>query len=525
MSYSLRFTPRSLSLVALACVSWSCASAEESGAETDLVLGALGEGITTVPCRFALQSEQVEGDTVVCGDLTVPAVRASGAGEINVHFARFQPRIPGNPVPLFSVLGGPGQSWGRSANSFSTLFSPEEIDALGRDFLIVEQRGTGESRPATQCDTLDALAILTADSPAEEAAAQLDRCQAALIAQGVPLEGFNVLEIADDLESLRAALDYEQIALSGTSYGSRIGLEYLRRHEAHLAALIIDSVTPPNRPSFAHAAEDVWGTFEAIFAACEEDASCAAAFPDFRTTFLDFYDEISDSPIQLGTGELLLGPEEVTLLLVFGATGDPASIPALVELVRGAEGRALLASSTVGALVQSALTDTLADEVLAQGMYHSITCADNTGLGPDEIDAQVADLPTEAAQDGARFSLDIFNAVCERWPSAELPESYFEPVSSSRVPVLLINGTFDTLTAHAAAVQAAETLERATLVTLPGAGHSPIGFLADGGATVPCAASLARAFLADPEAELDTSCAETVQPSFPTSVSLGLLSF
>ena len=78
-----------------------------------------------------------------------------------------------------------------------------------------------------------------------------------------------------------------------------------------------------------------------------------------------------------------------------------------------------------------------------------------------------------------------------------------QPVASS-VPILLISGSFDTLTSLAGAKAAAAKLSNATIISIPGIGHfvSPWS---------PCAQAVIVSFLADPDAP-DTSCVGALKP-------------
>ena len=51
-----------------------------------------------------------------------------------------------------------------------------------------------------------------------------------------------------DIEAIRQALGYEKLVLYGTSYGTKVALEYAERYPEHVEALVLDSVVPPERP-------------------------------------------------------------------------------------------------------------------------------------------------------------------------------------------------------------------------------------------------------------------------------------
>ena len=82
-----------------------------------------------------------------------------------------------------------------------------------------------------------------------------------------------------------------------------------------------------------------------------------------------------------------------------------------------------------------------------------------------------------------------------------------QPVPSS-IPTLLISGSFDTLTSLAGAKAAAAKLSNATIISIPGVGHSV-------SPSSPRAQAVIVSFLSD-RAAPDTSCVGTLKtPSFP----------
>jgi pimeloyl-ACP methyl ester carboxylesterase len=103
-----------------------------------------------------------------------------------------------------------------------------------------------------------------------------------------------------------------------------------------------------------------------------------------------------------------------------------------------------------------------------------------------------------------------FNEDCrDVWKVPAAPEAMHQPVASG-IPTLLISGSFDTLTSLAGAKAAAAKLSHATIISIPGVGHSV-------SPQSPCAQRVIVSFLADPKAP-DTSCVGALKPqSFATS--------
>ena len=99
-----------------------------------------------------------------------------------------------------------------------------------RDVVLIDQRGTGRSSPLT-CQAF---------KPRDDEAFDTDplprarQCVQELAAQGVDAAQYTTTAWIADLEAMRDALGYPRWNLWGGSYGSRVALEYLRRHpDAH----------------------------------------------------------------------------------------------------------------------------------------------------------------------------------------------------------------------------------------------------------------------------------------------------
>jgi pimeloyl-ACP methyl ester carboxylesterase len=91
-------------------------------------------------------------------------------------------------------------------------------------------------------------------------------------------------------------------------------------------------------------------------------------------------------------------------------------------------------------------------------------------------------------------------AVCDIWPTADLPENYGDPVSVD-VPVLLISGTMDPVTPPRWGEEAARHLPKSLHVVLPGA-HGVFG---------ECPTGIMKQFLTNGSVgNIDTSCVKTI---------------
>jgi pimeloyl-ACP methyl ester carboxylesterase len=162
--------------------------------------------------------------------------RGGGApGTIGLSVERLQAGPAPSASAVVALAGGPGQAADPLADFIAKAIAP----ALhGRDLIVFDQRGTGRSDPLNCNDTAALEHASTVGRFAEQCALQLGPARA----------GFTTLESVQDIEAIRAALGYEKLVLYGTSYGTKVALEYAERYPEHVESMVLDSVVPPEGP-------------------------------------------------------------------------------------------------------------------------------------------------------------------------------------------------------------------------------------------------------------------------------------
>jgi pimeloyl-ACP methyl ester carboxylesterase len=146
---------------------------------------------------------------------------------------------------VVGLAGGPGQA----ALPLGEFMAKALAPALAtRDLIVFDQRGTGESDPLS-CRSLENFSGGSAGQLLEACALEI----------GPAREAFTTQESVADIEAIRQATGYEKLVLYGTSYGTKVALEYAERYPQNVEALVLDSVVPTDGPEpFAVA------TFQAI---------------------------------------------------------------------------------------------------------------------------------------------------------------------------------------------------------------------------------------------------------------------
>jgi pimeloyl-ACP methyl ester carboxylesterase len=312
----------------------------------------------------------------------------------------------------------------------------------------------------------------------------------------------------DDLDDVRAALDYNRIILDGGSYGTLFSLVYMRRHGQHVQAALLDGVTAPHFQTAPGSPEGAQKALDDLFARCRRDAACSTRFPRLAEHFTALLGRFDTGPIAVpladpkhrGTTKVQLA-KAVFVDQVRHMLYDPAAeayLPYIVERAYRGDYTPLAAMiQTVTSGIQSGL---------AMGAFMSYSCSDWIPfVTPEQIEYArdhtfAGDLRIRAQQQ-----------ACATWNVPAMPPDFNDPVRSD-APVLMILGSDDPAAPPQYGEAALQDLPNGRAVLVKGAGH---------GADNACTDRLVLAFLrADSAKDVNVSqCgASFKQPPFATSM-------
>lgn len=191
---------------------------------------------------FEIGSEHFEADF---GTITVPENRGKPASRlISIPFLRIRAHSENPDEPIFGLTGGPGMSnmswnWGKARSFLSE-----------HDFVLVGYRGVDGST-VLDCPEVTKAFKGHGDLLGEESMRAIGRAWSAsaerLTAEGVDLDGYSMLEVIQDNESVRRALRYERIHLLSESYGTRVAYLYGLEHPERISRSAMIGVNPPGR--------------------------------------------------------------------------------------------------------------------------------------------------------------------------------------------------------------------------------------------------------------------------------------
>lgn len=416
--------------------------------------------------------------TFSCGSIDVPLDYSDPTGPALSLFA--VRAVSGTQTDRIGSLvinpGGPGLS-ATDAAVQSALTLPDAV--LGRfDIVGVDPRGVGLSQPV-ECIPDEQKDALTAAEPQPTGAEELDDAFALVdeVAAGCAqkygdgLGAFSTVDSARDLDVVREALGDAQLSYLGYSYGTTLGSTYAELFPENVRAMVLDGAVDPDTDRKG-AAEAQAAGFEAAFDAFA--ANCVALVggcpvgPDPRTFLTDLLTQAGTTPIPSSRpGETRTATPGLVLAAVRSALYTPAAWPQLAQSLAAAQqgdsaGVLTLADSFTGRSDDGTYTNTIDANI-------TVSCADTEETyDQDEVRALVTEWGATYPLFGADAALGLY--TCTPWdaPRTPLPDRDAEGAA----PILVIGTQGDPVTPLPGAMDMAEALASAVLLTWQGSGHT-----------------------------------------------------
>ncbi|MET3107690.1 pimeloyl-ACP methyl ester carboxylesterase [Oxalobacteraceae bacterium GrIS 2.11] len=458
-----------------------------------LIFSVLGLLLGHAQADDLLKQCRVDGfaQQVWCGELQRPLDPDQPDGKkISVHFIVLPAQDKNKaPDPIFLLAGGPGQSAINVASWIQIVF-----DKLQRrhDLVFVDQRGTGKSAPLECADENDLSGIGVEDY----AVRQMLICKTQLekLAYG-DLRFFTTTIAMQDLDAVRAALNYSNIDLIGVSYGTRAALEYQRLFPDHVRRVILDGVVQPDQMLADY---DLQTALNNLFKDCDLDTRCHQAYPtlrdDWKKLLADLPRSANLTHPRLGTTVTAKVSRDDVLSWVTKVLYSPvttAGLPNAIEQATRDNFNPLLALSGAGSLPGPGS--------IAMGMHFSTVCS-------EEYSRLAQDRKPGPDNDFAELNSREYRKVCQSWPKGKVPDGFYT-IPRSATPVLLLSGGVDPVTppGHAEKIKA---------LLGPMARHIVLDHAGHGMLQQPCLTSVAASFInakTDQEAvKVDASCVKQI---------------
>lgn len=461
--------------------------------------------ITWEPC-----SRLTEGTTmdVECASLDVPLDPAQPGGRTIPYFVkRIRAAAPRRGVLV--LLNGGLVSSGVDLEPSIDFFMAK---APGFDLLIPDHRGTGRS---SRLGCTDAE-LETSPGGFSVLPEEAEACEAALRAEwGDDLDRFGTTEAAHDVLVLieRAREEGDAVFVFGVSYGSLLAQRILRiAPVGTIDGTILDGTCNPGVCTMSQIDRWMDDLSRRFFAECARDAFCSArlgADPIATvSSTLDMLDaghcpEVVAAGLDRTTARALMA----SVLGYAGWTLRP-SVAAMIYRLGRCEPRDVAALRV--------LVRVLAGEppTLPAGVrYASDPAGFRVGFTElwEEPAPTVAELVAfdEAAIASASVSVRL-GRTREHW-TVTAPDEHAHRLADTTAPMLILHGGLDFIPDVSADVARAHyTAPHQTYVTIPRAPHSTL--FAPTTAMRGCAGALIEQFVADPEADIDTTCTTQIAP-------------
>lgn len=439
-------------------------------------------------CPFDASGISVKID---CGYLEVPENRSNPNGrKIEIAYAviKSKDRHAGLD-PVVYLMGGPG---GSSLNNIRYWSRHAIVEK--RDMILVDQRGTGFSRPNLCPEVgLETVNVMAEDFSPEEEYKRLSKlamdCKTSLIASGIDLGSFNSKENAADLEELRIHLGHEKWNLYGGSYGTRLALTMMRDYPDGIRSVILSGPFPPNANMYAELIPNFDQSLSKFFRVCQENPACHNKYPGLQDKFRKIIPQLIDKPVtfEYQGQPFVINAQDALLIIhqLLYSRNTLGQVPGFIEALKSKD-QEVISKALKPLLQRSGAID--------MGMYFSVQAFDELPFnGASEYAQSLEEL------DDYKPGLAFFNSdvrILPEWHDARADETENLPVESD-IPTLILVGQLDPVTPPSYAALTAATLPNSYLYEFPLMSHNLFSY---------CPTEVFLTFLDNPFSPPESSC-------------------
>ena len=400
-----------------------------------------------------------------CFHVSVPLDYSNAVpGKISLWVQEY---VPAGTTPrgvVFLLAGGPGQA--STSEFFVDRFSYWARMFPGYSIVTFDPRGTGLSDPLT--------------------------CRGATVAAcasylGPRRDFYGTVDNAMDLDSVRAAIGAEHIAVYGASYGTDLAVTYARMYPTHTTRLLLDSVASPFTalPLVAGIVKQLPVTLRRF---CAHWCTAATrAYPDDAVALAR---QVAKQPLKgrvLQPGghyvHVKIGESELLNLLIDADlyTGISSELPAAVVAAHGGDVEPLLRLEQ--AVNPAPELPRPLDITPYNAVYLATLCDD--GPFPWTPETPISARPALEAAALEQLSPDAFGPIgqaasifgsttyCANWPTSTVQPPAV-PAAYPNIPVLAVSGDLDLRSPTFEDRELLTHFPRGELLTVQNAGHAPI---------------------------------------------------
>lgn len=453
---------------------------------TSTTTGSVGPAAATLNWKPCQSTEELPSGAQ-CAQLPVPVdyTKPDGATPDGAQAELALIRFPATGAKIGSLVvnpGGPGESGVAAAADIVGALPPQVRQRF--DLVGFDPRGVGSSVPELRCNT-------DAQNDADRADPQVDYspagvahiestekqfAQRCLDKMGREfLANIGTVNVAKDLDVLRAALGDDKLTYLGYSYGTLIGSAYAEAFPDKVRAMILDGAVDPTVDpveSNVEQAASFQKAFDDFAADCAKSADCPLGTDPAKAVavFHSLVDPLVDKPARtddprgLGYSDAITG----TIDAMYSPSLWSDLTKGLTELTKG-RGDTLLG---------------LADDYSERDEHGHYTNSDDANIAINCVDQPpVTDRATVVEEDRRMRAVAPFMSYGEFTGHAPLDTCAFWPVPPTSTPhkpsvkglppVLVVSTTNDPATPYQAGVDLANELGGA-LLTFEGTQHTVV---------------------------------------------------
>jgi pimeloyl-ACP methyl ester carboxylesterase len=455
-------------------------SAQSSGPLTGPAGGGTdGAGTpSSVPSASTLSwhncTGQLAGTGLRCAALKVPLNYADPGGrQLTLALSMVPATAPRDRQQgvLLVNPGGPGEPGRAFATQVALGIAPQV--AATYDIVGFDPRGVGASVPALSCDPAffsgDRPDYIPADAAAEQrliarAKAYADGCKQRF---GWLLPYETTVNMARDMDSIRAAFGVRQVNYVGYSAGTYLGQVYGTLFPNRVRRMVLDSTVDPTGAWYKDNIEQDYAfqkRMEAFFgwvAKYSANYQLGTTAAQVQAAFYGARDKLKTAPVNGQDGRPLIGPSEFDDTFIFAGYYEftwPGLAAALAHYVN--------TGNTSDLTNQYQLWGAQPENYFA--VYTAVQCDDsawprNWAQWQSDATTIYRTAPFQA------WDNTWFNAACAFWP-VQAPAKPFQVDGAKLPPILMLQGTLDAATPYPGAQNAHKLLPTARMVVVEGGG-------------------------------------------------------
>jgi pimeloyl-ACP methyl ester carboxylesterase len=440
-----------------------------------LAIGLPSTSSAAAPSTRSCPSDGVR--SARCLQVDVPLDRSGVLpGTIGLR-VRVLPPVSGTASEtIVALAGGPGQAAAPLLIDFRLALSDQVLRA--RQLVTFDQRGTGRSG-LLRCPSLGP-AVGAGDASPTALERAVGSCATRL---GPARAHYATADSVADLEAVRSALGVDKLVLYGTSYGTKVALDYAAAYPEHVSRLLLDStLLPEGVDPFERA---TIASIPRVMRAICAGHGCPFT-RDAGADLVALARRLAHGPLHGpwvdGVGHVrqreVRQLDLLQLLLVSDA--DPferALLPAAVRAARTGDPALLLRLAAIPPFDPGdAGGDSTAVLVATRCEDGGVPWPAGTPVAQRRaaVDAALAALPSDQL---APFTVETLRRtgiadLCNAWPEAPIAQSR-PPLPD--VPALILSGDVDLRTPRSYALALAARLPHAQVLDVPQTGHSVLG--------------------------------------------------